>query len=117
MKRVPLKRGKTLTRTTSLNKVSKKQEIELAKRKLLKYQLFLSQNGKCAQCGKMMTYYNTASDNYPHLSHKKPLSKGGKSDRENLEVLCSQCHSNNEHGRNNKYNEKPRWSKFKDKEE
>lgn len=103
MKRAPLKRK------TSLNRVSQKQQIELAKRRLLKYQLWLNQNGRCAKCGRLLKFGES------ELSHKKSLARGGKTEAENCEVLCaswlSGCHSNIEHGRNNKYNESPIWTK------
>ena len=106
MKRILLKRKTPLTRATSLNKVSKKQEKELAHRRLLKYQLWSEQNGRCKECGKFLSYANEAADNYPHLSHKKPLSRGGKTARENCSVLCAECHSNQEHHLRNIYNER-----------
>ena len=77
---------------TPIKQVSKKQAKELALRRLLKWQLYQEQEGKCADCQKYMTYYNEASDNFPHLSHKKPLARGGKTDRDNCSVLCSECH-------------------------
>ena len=110
MKRTMLKRRTSLTQKISLSKVSDKQKDELALRRLLKWKLFNEQEGRCAnkKCGKIMTYYNEASDNYPHLSHKKPLSRGGKTDRDNCSVICAECHSK-EHGLRNKYSEKPQW--------
>lgn len=93
-----------------MKRISAKQEIELEKRRLLKYQLYLEQEGVCKKCGKYLSYYNKASDNYPHLSHKKSLARGGKTDRSNVEVICSGCHSK-EHHLKNVYNEQPQWSK------
>lgn len=97
----------------AIKKVSAKQEIELAKRRLLKWELFNEQAAKCKNCGRFLFWddNNKTLPDYPHLSHKKPLSQGGKTDRENCEVLCAECHSNSEHGLNNKYNEQPSWTK------
>ena len=95
---------------TPLRKISKKQERELARRRLLKWELYQEQESRCAKCGKFMSYQNEASDNYPHLSHKKPLSAGGKTSRANCEVDCAECHSNQEHGLRNIYNEQPKWT-------
>jgi len=92
---------------TLIRKVSEKQQLELARRRFLKYQLWLEQEGKCARCRKFLSYANEAADNYPHLSHKKPLSQGGKTTRGNCEVLCAECHSNKEHHLRNIYNEQP----------
>jgi 5-methylcytosine-specific restriction endonuclease McrA len=93
---------------TRIKPVSDKQRIELQKRRLLRYQLFQSQNGKCAKCSRMITLAQT------ELSHKKSLARGGKTEEKNCEVLCanwlSGCHPNEEHGLRNKYNEQPKWS-------
>jgi len=89
---------------TPLSKISKKQEVELARRRVLKYELFLKQAGRCARCNKYLSYANGVSDNFPHLSHKTPLSRGGKTTRDNCEDLCAECHSR-EHNLRNIYNE------------
>jgi len=90
---------------TKINPISAKQELEIARRRALKYELFISQKGQCAQCHKVLSYRNEAADNYPHLSHKKPLGKGGKTTEKNCSVLCAECHSNKEHNLRNIYNE------------
>ena len=89
--------------------VSDKQKLELEKRRLLKYQLYSEQDGKCSECGKYLSYYNVAADNYPHLSHEKSLARGGKTDRDNCRVKCAECHFNKKHGLKNIYNEQPAW--------
>lgn len=38
---------------------------------------------KCERCG---------SPTNLHVHHKKPVSKGGKDDQKNLQVLCQKCH-------------------------
>ena len=93
---------------TPINKVSANQKIELAKRRKLKLLLFEEQQGLCAECVKQLSYRSPASDNYPHLSHKIPLSQGGKTTRENCTVNCAKCHSK-EHNLSNTYNEQPGW--------
>jgi len=95
---------------STIKQASAKQKIELALRVKLKKELIEKQDGKCAQCGKHLTYYNETADSFPHLSHKKRLSAGGKTDDKNCSVICSQCHSNEEHHLNNKYGEMPKWS-------
>ena len=101
-----MKRKTPMTQRSCLNRVSEKQEIELARRRGLKYQLWREQDGKCAKCGRMITYKQS------ELSHKKPLARGGKTEAKNCEVLCSSfivgCHPR-EHGLRNIYNEQPNW--------
>jgi len=101
---------------TPLNKQSPKQKDELAKRRLLKWQLYNEQQGLCAKCGRFLWWDDNHREaaNYPHLSHKERLSKGkktGVTTRKNCEVLCAECHSNKEHGLRNFYGEQPDWSK------
>jgi len=91
-----------------VKRVSDKQRIELEKRRLLKYQLYLRQDGQCAECGKYLSYYNETSDNYPHLSHDKSLAQGGKTNEKDCSVKCAECHSK-KHNLRNIYNEQPAW--------
>ena len=98
-------------RQTPIKIVSDKQRIELALRRKLKYELYLEQEGKCAKCGKFLNWYNPASDSYPHLSHEKPLSAGGKTTKENCTVKCAECHSNGNHNQGNVYNSQPQWGR------
>jgi len=90
-----------------LRKVSAKQEIELAKRRLLKWQIYNEQKCKCFICGRFLKWCEC------ELSHKKSLASGGKTERDNCDVRCrwwlSGCHPNIEHGLNYKYNELPKW--------
>ena len=85
--------------------ISDKQELELAKRRGLKYQLWREQAGRCAKCGRYLTYYQA------ELSHKKPLVRGGKTEAGNCEVLCANWLSGHpeEHGLRQVYNEQPSW--------
>ena len=93
-----------------MRRISPKHRKELALRVKLKKELIEKQGGKCAHCGKHLTYYNETADSFPHLSHKKRLSAGGKTDDKNCSVICAQCHSNEEHHLNNIYNEQPKWT-------
>lgn len=110
MKRSPLKRKQGLTLKTCLSKISPKQEIEIAKRRLLKWQLYQEQKGICPVCGRYMNYRVRTAANYPELSHKKHIGMGGCKDKsvttkENCSVICAECHSNGEHHLRNKYKE------------
>jgi len=91
-----------------INKISPKQEAELALRRGLRYQLWVEQEGKCAKCHRLL-YWNQTE-----LSHKKPLARGGKTTAENCEVTCANwlagCHPNSEHGQRNIYGEMPSWT-------
>lgn len=93
---------------TPLKKISSKQFQDLALRRKIKYELYLEQEGKCADCGKYLNFYDPTSDAFPHLSHEIPLSAGGKTSKENCKVKCGECHSNKNHRLVNKYNEQPR---------
>ncbi|KKN64721.1 hypothetical protein LCGC14_0488530 [marine sediment metagenome] len=107
MKKTPLKRK------APLRKRSKGQEVELGRRRLLKWELYLEQEGKCAnpKCGKFMDYNApVTADNYPHLAHKKRLGKGGETTKANTSVLCAECHSNKDHLLRNVYGENPSWT-------
>ena len=42
---------------------------------------------KCNICGK-----SKKNNEYLEIDHKIPLSKGGKTTRENLQALCHECH-------------------------
>ena len=87
MKRTPLKRKRRI------KVISERQIAEMLERKRLKEHLFIKQGRKCALCG-------TATPDFRgwQLSHKTPLSRGGKTEVDNLEVLCARCHSVERHG-------------------
>lgn len=46
--------------------------------------LFVAQASKCANCRKSLK-------SAYHVDHKQPLSKGGRNDRTNIELLCPTC--------------------------
>ena len=75
MKRVPL------------NKVSPKQRAELALRSNLKKELIAEQEyPHCMTCGTTRDWRGLS------LSHIVALSRGGKTERGNCEILCYPCH-------------------------
>ena len=98
-------------RKSRLKPISDKQEIEIAKRRALKYELWLEQEGQCKDCGRYMNYRVRTAANYPELSHKKLLSDGGKTDKKNCSVICAEHHANEEHHLRQIYNEQPMWRK------
>ena len=112
MKRSPLIRKQGLTRKACLSKISPKQELELAKRRLLKWELYQSQKGYCAVCGRWLRW------NQCELSHKDHIGMGGCKDnsattKEDCEVVCnsymSDCHPK-DHKLKTFHNEQPDWS-------
>ena len=79
-----------------LNKVSKKQAKELALRSKLKKELLeeqLQDKGfvYCVTCNNLHLDFRGLS-----LSHIVALSRGGKTERGNLEILCGKCHTHYE---------------------
>lgn len=51
----------------------------------IRYRLLKEAKGKCALCGA------SSKDTMLDIDHILPVSKGGKSDYENLQVLCAKC--------------------------
>jgi ATP adenylyltransferase len=51
----------------------------------LQYQILKESGGRCALCGA------TKNESPLEIDHIKPRSKGGKTVKENLQVLCSRC--------------------------
>ena len=70
-----------------INKVSAKQKKELALRGRLKKQLLKECNNLCMNCGGTGFPFGLT------LSHIVALSRGGKTERGNLEILCLDCHN------------------------
>jgi len=70
-----------------INKVSKKQAIELKKRAELKAQLISEYGAVCATCGARGDWRGLS------LHHKKFLSRLGETQFDNVELLCYPCHS------------------------
>lgn len=73
---------------TPLNKVSDKQKKELALRLKLKAELIAECGDHCMTCHDRRRDWRGLS-----LSHIIPLSRGGKTTRENLLLECLPCHS------------------------
>jgi len=71
---------------TELRKISSKQEDELYKRRILKACLIIESGDKCMTCGQSGGWLGLS------LSHIIPLSRGGKTFKENCLVECSKCH-------------------------
>ena len=79
---------------STIRLVSNKQKTELALRAKLKREL-IEENGEvCRTCNDVNRDWRGIS-----LSHIIPLSRGGKTVKENVELLCSRCHD--------KYEKKP----------
>ena len=86
-----------------IRKVSEKQEKELAKRRRLKAELIseLSVDArdrkicpqKCKGCDRVNILWPGLE-----LIHKKALSRGGKTERSNVELGCQQYHGEKYHG-------------------
>lgn len=102
MHRIALKRYISLRQKTSLrrrkpiNKISKKQRKELALRQKVRKELIEESDGICPSCSRPLTWSWLGFQ----LSHEKPLSRGGKTERNNLKLLCTFCHMNKRHREN-----------------
>jgi len=72
---------------STINKVSDKQEIELALRQKIKAELTKEFGSHCMTCGKLPDWRGIS------LSHIIPLSRGGKTERGNVLLECYVCHT------------------------
>lgn len=70
-----------------INRVSSKQWKELALRAKLKAELVIESGNRCMTCGGNGDFRGLS------LSHVIPLSRGGKTTRENCILQCLPCHS------------------------
>jgi 5-methylcytosine-specific restriction endonuclease McrA len=91
VKRTPLKRKTPLKAKKPISKVSAKQSNELTLRTKIKADLMDKAQGKCMMCGNPPDFRGL------HLHHITHLSQGGKTQQDNLLILCAKCHSL-EHG-------------------
>lgn len=82
---------------TRINPISSRHKIELDKRRFLKVQLIIESKGLCMTCGQKGGWLEFLEG--LSLSHIIPLSRGGKTTRENCLVECNSCHT--------KYEKKP----------
>jgi len=69
-----------------INKVSDKQKVERRKRTQLKAELLMEFGNKCMTCGKSPDWCGIS------LSHIIPLSRGGKTELNNLLLECYPDH-------------------------
>ena len=81
MKQTPLKR------TRRIIPISDKQRIELRQRTRLKAELLIEFGNHCMTCKDLNRDWRGIS-----LSHIIPLSRGGKTTRENCILECFPCH-------------------------
>ena len=70
-----------------MKQVSKKQQVELRKRGKLKAEYIKETEGHCMTCGVVKRDFRGLS-----LSHIIPLSRLGKTTRENTLLECYFCH-------------------------
>ncbi len=75
---------------SSINPISKKQSLELEKRRELKAALIRERGAVCMTCGVRPVFPPIS------LSHIIPLSRGGKTDRSNAVLECNNCHQSYE---------------------
>jgi len=74
-------------RKSGIKPISDKQKIELALRAKIKRELIEEYGEHCMKCGGLPDWRGLA------IHHKIPLSKGGKTEKPNLILLCGRCHS------------------------
>jgi len=70
-------------------------------------EVLTKQKGRCAKCG---INFHVAGVLW-HIDHKKPVSKGGKSNLSNLQALCPNCHAKKHQKERVKDDEKKRKKK------
>lgn len=74
-------------RKTGINPISDKQKTEIQKRRVLKAVLIAENGERCMKCGRLPDWRGIS------LSHIIPLARGGKTQTDNVELLCFYCHS------------------------
>lgn len=87
MKKAKLKSKQPLRAKKPMRRVSDKQKKELALRAKLKHELIAEFGEHCMTCGDLYRDWRGIT-----LSHKIPLSRGGKTTRENCLLECGYCH-------------------------
>ena len=73
-------------RRTPIRRVSAKQTAELARRRRLKAELLREFGNNCMHCGGRLDFRGI------QLVHLIPLSRGGKTERDNVALWCAPCH-------------------------
>jgi len=79
--------GGVWMKRTPINKISDKQKIEIRNRTRLKAELLIELGNKCMTCQDKYRDWRGIS-----LSHIIPLSRGGKTERNNVLLECYPCH-------------------------
>jgi len=82
------------------NSGSKKKTLRVPVSRSQKNEILARQGNRCAKCLKDLDMRAT------HFDHIKEVYKGGKSTINNLQALCSNCHSIKTHNNNLKQVEK-----------
>lgn len=77
-------------RKVLINRLSKRQRVELQRRRQLKEDLIFDFGNRCMTCGGPGDFRGIS------LSHIIPLSRGGKTNRNNCLLECYPCHENYE---------------------
>ncbi len=87
MKKTPQSHNSTLRKKKRINKVSDKQERDLALRIKIKTKLIIKYGNVCMICGFAPDWRGL------ELEHKIPLARGGKTNMRNCRNSCAKCHS------------------------
>jgi len=82
-----LKTKTPLKAKKSLNKISKKQNLEIKKRSKLKRELIKEYGNHCMTCKDLKRDWRGLT-----LSHVVPLSRGGLTEKKNCLIECFVCH-------------------------
>jgi hypothetical protein len=92
IRRSPIRRKAVVKHTAAFFERKKERQAELYRRRKLKAELLLecptdSQGRRlCPLCGKLPDFRGL------QLVHKKALSAGGKTTKDNCCILCAKCH-------------------------
>jgi 5-methylcytosine-specific restriction endonuclease McrA len=72
---------------TPINKISKKKAAEKRIEAELRAKLLEEHGGLCMECGRWPDFLGLS------LHHKLFKSRGGKTEDDNVTLVCSECHS------------------------